>query len=380
MADVNGDGKPDIVVANCNSDTVSVLLGNGNGTFQPRPTFATGASPVAWRSPTSTATASPTSSSPTDGATRERAAGQRQRHVPDPATFATGATPYSVAVADLNGDGRPDLVTANYDSNTVSVLLGNGNGNFTGQVYTIDHTDPLRRLDQPHDPADRAHECHVRRLHRHLQRARHRRRPHRLCLATTGTAGATLTARLHPSAASVYTVTVSGITGNGTLGLNLVDNGTIRDLAGNPLSPTSAAASFAAPGHLRHGLATDLGRGRRTSTATASRPGRRQLQQRHRERAAGQRQRHVPDPRPPTPRASNPASVAVADVNGDGKPDLVVANHDERHVSVLLGNGNGTFRTPDTFATGSNPARSRWRMSTATASPTWSSPTRAATP
>ena len=42
IGDVNGDGKPDIVVANYISNTVSVLLGNGNGTFQAQQTFATG--------------------------------------------------------------------------------------------------------------------------------------------------------------------------------------------------------------------------------------------------------------------------------------------------------------------------------------------------
>ena len=42
MGDVNGDGIPDLVVANQDSDTVSVLLGNGNGTFQAQQTFATG--------------------------------------------------------------------------------------------------------------------------------------------------------------------------------------------------------------------------------------------------------------------------------------------------------------------------------------------------
>ena len=45
VADVNGDGKPDIVVPNANSNTVSVLLGNGNGTFQAQQTFATGTNP-----------------------------------------------------------------------------------------------------------------------------------------------------------------------------------------------------------------------------------------------------------------------------------------------------------------------------------------------
>ena len=82
VGDFNGDGKSDLVVADYNSDTVSVLLGNGNGTFQARQAFGTGSSPC------------------------------------------------SVAVGDFNGDGKSDLVTADYVGNTVSVLLGNGNGTF----------------------------------------------------------------------------------------------------------------------------------------------------------------------------------------------------------------------------------------------------------
>ena len=66
-------------------NTVSVLLGNGNGTF------------------------------------------------PGATTFATGSMPFSVALGDVNGDGKPDLVVANSHSNTVSVLLGNGNGTFQAQ-------------------------------------------------------------------------------------------------------------------------------------------------------------------------------------------------------------------------------------------------------
>ena len=45
-------------------------------------------------------------------------------------TPATGEYPYSVAVGDFNGDGIPDLAVANYSSNTVTILLGNGNGTF----------------------------------------------------------------------------------------------------------------------------------------------------------------------------------------------------------------------------------------------------------
>src|SRR5437773_8160368 len=52
-----------------------------------------------------------------------------------------------------------------------------------------------------------------------------------------------------------------------------------------------------------------------------------------------------------------PQSIAVADLNGDGKLDLAVANegYDSSTVSVLLGNGDGTFSTPRDFAAGNSP-------------------------
>jgi len=53
--------------------------------------------------------------------------------------------------------------------------------------------------------------------------------------------------------------------------------------------------------------------------------------------------------------------VAVGDFNGDGRPDLVVANYDDNSVDVLLNKGNGTKA----------PFRSPWLTSTATAKPTW---------
>ena len=97
IGDVNGDGKPDIVVANscasgdsyCTSGTLGVLLGNGDGTFRPVVTYATG-----------------------------------------------GQYPTSVAVGDLNKDGRPDIVVSNYQTTSsdytgrLGVLLGNGDGTF----------------------------------------------------------------------------------------------------------------------------------------------------------------------------------------------------------------------------------------------------------
>ena len=76
IGDLDGDGVPDLVTANSGPGNVSVLLGNGDGTFQSQQAFG------------------------------------------------VGSGPFSVAIGDLDGDGVPDLVTANIESDNVSVLLG----------------------------------------------------------------------------------------------------------------------------------------------------------------------------------------------------------------------------------------------------------------
>jgi hypothetical protein len=45
-------------------------------------------------------------------------------------SYATGTDPFSVAIGDLNGDGKPDLVTVNFAANTISVLANGGDGSF----------------------------------------------------------------------------------------------------------------------------------------------------------------------------------------------------------------------------------------------------------
>ena len=48
VGDVDGDGKPDLVVTDAGLGTVAVLLGNGDGSFQPAVTYASGAAPGQW--------------------------------------------------------------------------------------------------------------------------------------------------------------------------------------------------------------------------------------------------------------------------------------------------------------------------------------------
>ncbi|MGH9431520.1 MAG: FG-GAP-like repeat-containing protein, partial [Terriglobia bacterium] len=93
--DFNGDGKLDLAVTHARSDTVSILLGNGNGTFQA------------------------------------------------PVDYATGNAPYAVTVADFNGDGKLDLAVSNRLGSSVSILMGNGDGTFVPHVdYTVGSGSP----------------------------------------------------------------------------------------------------------------------------------------------------------------------------------------------------------------------------------------------
>jgi len=82
VGDFNRDGKTDVAAANSGSANVSVLLGNGDGTFQPA------------------------------------------------VNYSVGQSPSSIVMGDFNGDGKQDLAVANSADGTVSILLGSGDGTF----------------------------------------------------------------------------------------------------------------------------------------------------------------------------------------------------------------------------------------------------------
>ncbi len=238
VADVNGDGKPDIVTASTNNGNVTVRLGNGDGTFQPQQTFA------------------------------------------------TDAVPEGVAIGDVNGDGKPDIVTANYENDTVGVLLGNGDGTFQPvQLYAAGSgPQAIVLADVNHDG--------------------------KLDIVTANSFGGTFSTLLN--------------NGDGTFGAS-------NDLpvGQNPYAVAVADLNHdgnldvVVPGYSDDTLSVYFGNGDGTFQA-------RQII--------------------PIDSGSGPDGLVIADITGDGKLDLVTANYNGNSVSVLPGNGDGTFGTAQTYA------------------------------
>jgi hypothetical protein len=286
VGDVNGDGKLDLVVgsycassSNCASGSVGVLLGNGNGTFRAAVSYSSGgyeAQSVAVGDVNGDGKldllVANTICAPNDCATGSVGVllGNGDGSFQPVVTYDSGGfSAESVAVADVNGDGKPDLLVTNNCvtdgafncvNGSVGVLLGNGDGTFQSAV-------------------------------------------------SYGSGGT-----------GASSVAVRDVNGDGKLDLLLAN----------------ACGNNGNYGCMIGSVGVLLGKGSGTFKAAAI-------------DASG---------------GYEPYSVAVGDVNGDGNPDLLVANEcgntDDCNgvVGVLLGNGNGTFQPVVTYDSGGYDAQS----------------------
>jgi hypothetical protein len=135
VGDFNSDGKQDLAAANVGSNSVAILLGTGSGSFDVSANLAVGSSPQAvsvgdFNSDGKQDLATANVDSNNVSILLGRGDGNFQSQI----TAAAGSSPQGVVVGDLNGDGKQDLAVANQESSDVSILLGKGDGSFQTQM------------------------------------------------------------------------------------------------------------------------------------------------------------------------------------------------------------------------------------------------------
>jgi hypothetical protein len=146
VGDFNGDGKLDVAVANNFDDTVSVLLGNGDGTFQKQKVFPIGARPVGMVAADFNNDGKldlAVANEDKGGNTFSVLLGNGDGTFKPEVEYATGSSPHQIALGDFNGDGILDVVLTNTDSSTISLFIGKGDGTFQPKVDYGTATTPV---------------------------------------------------------------------------------------------------------------------------------------------------------------------------------------------------------------------------------------------
>ena len=245
-ADLNNDGKVDVVVATGATNKVSIFIGNGDGSFQTEatvntdpvgPTVAVGVGDFNGDGKLDLAVLNSPASGPGsvsillgngDGTFRTQVA------------YETGSQPSALVVGDFNGDGNADIAVANEPDNSVGILLGNGDGSFQAPVFYAAGTAPV-----------------------------------------------------------------------GLVAADLKNDGILDLITVN---------------HSGNNVGVLIGNGDGTFAALV-----------------------------PYSVGNAPAAITAADFNGDGNIDVAVANQGDGTIGVLLGNGDGTFQNQSTTATSASP-------------------------
>jgi len=294
--DVNGDGKVDLISADGNADTLTVMTNNGNGTF----TFSAKLGVGVW--PISITTADVNGDEKMDLICAND-------DFPGTLTVLTnngngtftlserldvGPGPASVVAADVDGDGNMDLICANSFDNTLTVLTNNGDGTFgfwdmLGGGCTAIQVGAVVAADVNGD-------------------------------------GKPDLVSVNPACSALSTLTVWTNTGVGTF--------TLSESPRVGILPASVAAADVNGDGSVDLISADWGQSTltvltNTGDGTFTFSARLQV-------------------------GSDPWSVVAADVNGDGKPDLICANLNEK-LMVLTNNGTGTFTRSAILGVGSHP-------------------------
>jgi hypothetical protein len=319
VGDFTSNGIPDLVTVNSAGNTVSMLLGNGDGTFQSAVKSAVG------KGPRDAAVGDFNGDGNLDIVTANFndisvLLGTGKGTFGGPDTFAlpmvignqVDQLPVAVAVGDVNHDGKPDIVVAavaalaGVDKGFIDVLLGQGDGSFkVGSITPINSDFSLAEDGVPV----------------------------RIALADLNGDGNLDIVTANPSHGNV-TDSISVLLGNGdgtfretgdpNVGLSLIESVAVGDF-NNDHVPDVVVNGFD-QGTFTMGVSVLLGKGDGTFQA----------------------------PQILAPQGIDAQSVAVADFNRDGSLDIVAPDFSSGTVTVFLGNGNGTFQAPLNFTSGAN--------------------------
>jgi PKD repeat protein len=292
MADLNGDGLADLVTANESGSSITVLLATGNGTFAPGVTISVGVNV----GPKSIAAADLNRDGKIDLVVAQTLAsgvavllGNGDGTFQAPRNFATGSGPRAVALGDLNGDGKPDLlVTCDY-TQALEVYMGNGDGTFSvKKSYAMQVNLPDIKLADLNGDG-------------------------KLDVAIANYNGQNISVLLN--------------NGDGTLGpiARYSAPNSVRGIACADLNH-DGKIDLVSANFLSNNVSVFLNQGAGTFVLSQT-----------------------------IATEFHPTNVAVADLNHDGNLDIVAVNSVSNSVSVMLGSANGTFSLARNFSGGAGP-------------------------
>ena len=318
--DFTGNGHTDLAVANEGDNSVSILLGNGDGTFQPQATYPVGSYPDAmvtgdFNGDGSTDLAVLSGSDDTVSILLGNGNGTFQPQVTYPLGDGggdQGADPDAIVAADLTGDGHTDLAVADYSNNTVLILLGNGDGTFVVSPVTYPvGPDPVAMV-----AGDFTGDGHTDLAVAFLGPNRGMASDHAILGGVSvllGNGDGTFQPEVNYAVGPHPDAIVAGeFTGDGHTDLAVFNYGGY--IAVNGVYAVSGSS-----------VSILLGRGNGTFQPQVTYP------------LGLSAQTYYPD------------EFVTADLTGDGHADLAVANYNRNTVSILLGNGDGTFQDPVTY-------------------------------